>query len=606
MTGGYRSRRCYVWRFPKGERVRTIDFGGPSWWWVGPDTLLAETVEGVSGREVYRLRSWRLPDGDARELGRVDWSALGASMSSIVPNGKGWLYAKGESVYLRPLPAGSGRDDRLLGRHPTEVTDLWPLSEDPAQVYSADRAGEIRIWDFSQDEPKLAKVIPRHEGEPELRKPDPTARWAVGSVRTARQARVWDLDAWPAAARPLTLRRSGSWYASTSGFHPRGDWLVVSTHRFRSLTFWPLRGIWPKVVDGYAKVIRPLAFSPDGHWLATSWADDTIRLWPLPGSGSREVRTLALPEKRGWTNLVFDPLGRFLFVVGSADRVYVVPLDGSPPRKLEGFSDHMILYGAAVSPSGRRVATGFYYGQGPKTLRVWDLETGELRLFDLPEGSPSKTGFEQGILSLAFADESTLYTAGDGGVRRWNLESGAHELLFPTPGSWVIMALAADRRTALVKEAPLSDPEESRPMEILDLATGVSRPLPAFGGLAGRRIPLDASGTVAATGDREGIVRVGRVSEGEPHLLVGHEGPVDYLAISPDQRWIASTGEDNTLRLWPMPDLSQPPRHTLPHDEFVAKLKSLTNIRVVRDPESAEGWKVELEPFPGWAEVPTW
>jgi WD40 repeat protein len=80
----------------------------------------------------------------------------------------------------------------------------------------------------------------------------------------------------------------------------------------------------------------------------------------------------------------------------------------------------------------------------------------------------------------------------------------------------------------------------------------------------------------------------------------------DKAAISPDLRWVASTGEDNTLRLWPMPDLSKPPLHTLPHDEFVAKLKSLTNLRAVRDAASATGWKVDLGPFPGWKNLPPW
>jgi WD40 repeat protein len=101
-------------------------------------------------------------------------------------------------------------------------------------------------------------------------------------------------------------------------------------------------------------------------------------------------------------------------------------------------------------------------------------------------------------------------------------------------------------------------------------------------------------------------VRVGTISGGEPHLLVGHEGPVDQVAVSPDLRWVATSGEDDTLRLWPMPDLSQPPLHTLPHAELLAKLKSLTNLRVVRDPESPSGWKVELGPFPGWQTAPTW
>jgi hypothetical protein len=53
-------------------------------------------------------------------------------------------------------------------------------------------------------------------------------------------------------------------------------------------------------------------------------------------------------------------------------------------------------------------------------------------------------------------------------------------------------------------------------------------------------------------------------------------------------------------------DLSKPPLHTLPHDELLAKLKSLTNLRAVRDPESSTGWKIEVGPFPGWATVPEW
>jgi hypothetical protein len=44
----------------------------------------------------------------------------------------------------------------------------------------------------------------------------------------------------------------------------------------------------------------------------------------------------------------------------------------------------------------------------------------------------------------------------------------------------------------------------------------------------------------------------------------------------------------------------------LQRDEQTAKLKPLTNLRAVRDPESATGWTIEVGPFPGWAEVPEW
>jgi len=70
-------------------------------------------------------------------------------------------------------------------------------------------------------------------------------------------------------------------------------------------------------------------------------------------------------------------------------------------------------------------------------------------------------------------------------------------------------------------------------------------------------------------------------------------------------RWIASSS-GTEVRLWPIPDVSKPPLHTLPREELIAKLKTLTNVRVVRDEESATGWTLTHDPFPGWETVPTW
>jgi WD40 repeat protein len=108
------------------------------------------------------------------------------------------------------------------------------------------------------------------------------------------------------------------------------------------------------------------------------------------------------------------------------------------------------------------------------------------------------------------------------------------------------------------------------------------------------------------TGDATGVVRVGPVSGEEPHLLLGHEEYSGMAAVSPDGRWLATAADDFTIRIWPMPDMDQPPFHTLPYDELLAKLRSLTNQRVVEDPDSPTGWKPEIGPFPGWEEVPTW
>ena len=45
---------------------------------------------------------------------------------------------------------------------------------------------------------------------------------------------------------------------------------------------------------------------------------------------------------------------------------------------------------------------------------------------------------------------------------------------------------------------------------------------------------------------------------------------------------------------------------SLPREELIAKLHSLTNLRVVRDASSPSGWEVDLAHFPGWRDVPAW
>jgi WD40 repeat protein len=213
-------------------------------------------------------------------------------------------------------------------------------------------------------------------------------------------------------------------------------------------------------------------------------------------------------------------------------------------------------------------------------------------------------------MHLSFADDSTLYTLGDGGLYRWNLEAGSHELVAPTsPGYGMVGWVDAERGVAITGEKRWGEFTDCSQALLHDLNKGTSRRLTEFGDCSTWRftaVALDPSGTVAATGSVDGIVRVGRLSGAEPHFLLGHKGAVMSIAISPDLHWVATTGEDHTLRLWPMPDLSKPPLHSLPDAELLAKLRSLTNLRVVRDPSSATGWKVEVGPFPGWAHQPEW
>jgi len=137
------------------------------------------------------------------------------------------------------------------------------------------------------------------------------------------------------------------------------------------------------------------------------------------------------------------------------------------------------------------------------------------------------------------------------------------------------------------------------------LETGESRVIHSHGAWPAT-VAIDSTDQLLVTGDFEGTIRVGPITGEEPHLLFGHRGIVRSIAVSPDGHWIASGGDDGTVRLWPMPDLDKPPFHTLPHDELISKLHTLTNLRIVADPESPSGWRIDYDPFPGWEEVPEW
>jgi WD40 repeat protein len=612
QINGPTGRRARVWSFPGGRLVRTIEHA-PGFCCAMGEQLVCN-VEGSPSRPngtARLLLAWRLPDGDPEELGRLDPKLVGAA--DYTWTARGWVYAKGRQLFLRPPPAWRQTGDRCFGRHDADVVAVGWWLPGLDWVFSSDKAGQYRVWAPRGGGFVLRRMFQRPDSAPTGVVPDMTLRWLSEQATDQARARLWDLAALP-GARPLSLRRAGSWYAAVLAVHPRGDWLVTVRMSDQRADFWPLRKTYPAVVDGCNAVRRALAFTPDGRWLATICGPavaKAIHLWPLPGPGPDAIRKLEFPQEVPLLNLSIEGQGRYVFGAGW-NRAAIAPLDGSAPRVF-ALSESTLHYSAAVSPSGRRVATAFAFGAGERTLRVWDVETGAMKSFALPASASTSaggqrtvtaSGYDRGVLSASFVDDSTLYTAGDGGLRRWDLGSGTSRVVAATPGQLMTMA-AADGRRAVTQLVPKTgDKKPCAPIELRDPASGAAQPLPAFGDCV-KGFAISADGEVVAAGSMDGTVRVGRLS-GEPHLLLGHDRAVTNVAISPDARWVATAGEDNTLRLWPMPDLDEPPLHTLPREELIAELHSLTNLRAVRDTVSPTGWRIEVGPFPGWRDVPTW
>jgi WD40 repeat protein len=557
------------------------------------------------------VRWWPLDGGAPTTLGSWlreedvgDWG--------IEPTCTYLLFTRGRDIFMRPLEAPeSSEHDRLVGQHPDEVSWItWPPT---GEVLAAgEAAGEIRFWSMDP--------VPEHQLRtmrgpvPPIILLSPGADFLLdyGEEPGIAQPgyRLWDLTG-PPDARPLVIWEppgSTSWrYA----YHPSGRWLAKTA--VDRVFFWQLDGPVSRVLDGHTGAIDDIEFTPDGEYLVTgSNPDRTVRLWPLSPQSGENAHVLW--KGQGISKLATDSSGHRVLVStvysSSSNAAVLVRIEegqsaatGLWPEDMSG------VYAVTFSDDGRKAAAGTLAGERweDMVIRVWGLESGDVQVLALCENcAGEKHGlWDGGVQSLQFTPDGDLLSSGASGLRRWNLEEGRAEWLIRVPEPMYLISDAdRDSRLLLTAETASVSVVEASNLTLHDLAHGTSRRVKTHGDSV-NRLAIDPTGTVIATSTGN-VIRVGSADGSEPHLLIGHEGDVGTIEISPDGRWVASGAEDANIRLWPMPDLSKPPLHTLPRTELIAKLKTLTNLRLVRDEESSTGWKFEVGPFPGWASVPEW
>lgn len=574
------------WSVPDGESLRKVELGGPSRFELSAGTGELITATDDGGRVL--LRAWPLDGGEPRELGATvfyegyRWSS---SRLSIDPSGIWLAFARDETLWVWPLEQIEAGAPRMIGSHDADIRSIRFLP-DGGRLASVDTEGQVRIWSTSSRDRAPLRILRGPESSSDMRFDQRGAWLNVGSEgrTTVALTRMEE----PAYSEPLLLLPVGGSDLRDVAFAPGGQWLASCD--VMGVSLWPLDHSYAARLSGGAGSPPGLALAPDGSWVAKTATDGRLWVWQL--TGSSPVRSRQTPDSLFGFPAV-HPDGEQILVGSYSGPLHLLSVNGGPDHMLEGFSSH--AFSVAISPDGQLAAGG---GGVEDTsdgfVRLWNLDSGETRVLD--------SGTKEFIGRVVFSSNRSLIVASETGLREWNLDDDTFRMIREWNGvkyGWC--ALSGDRRRLL--SYGMGPGTTAAGLVVHDIETGGTRALEGFGdGLYSGA--LDEKGELVATGDIDGVIRVGPIGGGEPHLLFGHKDRIWGVAFTPDGGRLVSAGDDGAIRVWPVPD--GPPFHTLAYHELLERLRAMTNHRAVKDESSASGYKLEAEAFKGWENVPTW
>lgn len=443
----------------------------------------------------------------------------------------GTVLPEAEDALHRAVQAS--RIELTLYGHEGEVWSAV-FSPDGSRIVTAGNDGTVKIWDAS-----TGRVILTLKGSAYG-----TTWYAAFSqdgklLATAgadRIARIWDAT-------------SGEELRLLSGHREEVYHIEFSRDGSRLATVSPdgTAKIWDAKTgqalltlnQGDDAIPHWVVFSPDGSRIAVANTQGSSEGWASIWDATTGQMLLTLPRQNGYVNSVdFSPDGSH--IVTTSDDQTARIWDASNGKELLTFYGQTInLTNAAYSPDGRRIVTAI----GNSQARVWDAATGQELL--------TLAGHRTDLTNVAFSfDGSRIVTASrDGTARVWNV-SPSSEFLTLVNGPAIASQIGA--KLAYSPEGTrLAVAYFDAAAKIWDLTTGK-----LYLRLIGHTGPIvfiayNFDGTRIATGAMDGTAKLWDAKTGKELLtLSGHDDAVLGVTFSPDGSRLATASFDSTARVW--------------------------------------------------------
>jgi WD40 repeat protein/serine/threonine protein kinase len=447
------------------------------------------------------------PSADEQSMIRVNPGCSTHSLAFSPDNTR--VATAGEDAVTRIWDSKTGTKIAECRGHRSKVLSV-AYRPDGKRLMTTSADGSVRQWDPATGR-EVEPPYERHTGEVMSAAYSPDGQWIV-SGGTDRTIRLWRA----ADRQEAAVLHGHTAFVKEVDFDADGRRIVSVSSNFGSqgyegdstVRLWDgLGGADLPVLHGHTSYVYPVAYSPDGQWIASGSWDTTVRLWDA---------------QTGEHCATFSHGGVVRALAFSSDSSWLVSACDADER-----------------------------------LQVWDVATGQRRSEIQGTGKPA--------LAVAISPDRTQVAAADrdGALSVSDLATGQNVALLRGRGIW-------RAKTALIYspdgQTLASTGDELETIDLWDAKAHERR-----GQLTGHTGPVysvafnsDGSKLVSASSDH--TVRVWDVAARKcVALLQGHTDEVFTAAFHPDGTRLASAGRDRAIWLWDLAtghDVARLPGHT--------------------------------------------